>query len=105
MKELKLPNWLTKEFAKKWACVGGALALIFVVFMAIAINHGNAQYCAGVEYGYGWIKSPSEFQEHLKDNGYYKGEIDGILGPKTMKAWELAFGDQCARPYFEKETE
>ena len=29
-----------------------------------------------------------DWQRFLKDEGYYHGEIDGILGPLLQKAWD-----------------
>jgi hypothetical protein len=46
--------------------------------------------------------SPEELQQRLKDLGYYGGEVDGIVGPKTLTAWNKAINQQYANPYFEK---
>jgi hypothetical protein len=44
-------------------------------------NYGN-----GYGYGHGYDAKVAELQHRLSNAGYYRGEIDGIFGPRTRYA-------------------
>ena len=36
------------------------------------------------------IPSVFQLQQQLKDLGFYKGDVDGVIGPQTLAAWQEA---------------
>lgn len=47
------------------------------------------------------LPSIAEVQEFLAIEGYYKGKIDGLVGPLMQAAWDRYICDQNAAPHFE----
>jgi hypothetical protein len=43
------------------------------------------------------LATPFEFQQQLRDLGFYSGEIDGVFGPETMRAWQEAIAEQSSK--------
>jgi hypothetical protein len=46
--------------------------------------------------------SVAMFQQQLKDAGYYKGDIDGKLGPHTQASWDRWYCDSKAAKNIER---
>jgi peptidoglycan hydrolase-like protein with peptidoglycan-binding domain len=42
------------------------------------------------------IPTTFEIQQRLKDWGLYKGDVDGVIGPQTLAAWQEAVYRQQA---------
>ena len=42
------------------------------------------------------VPSPTQIQTMLWERGYDVGEIDGVVGPQTLKAWDRCICDQSA---------
>ena len=40
------------------------------------------------------IPSQMQLQRILRNSGYYHGEIDGVCGKNTQKAWDKYYSDQ-----------
>ena len=55
-------------------------------------GYGNYGYGSGNDYGNGYANSSptkskvAELQRRLSRAGYYRGSVDGILGPQTRRA-------------------
>ncbi len=53
-----------------------------------------------------YIPTPTTLQRRLKDEGYYSGEIDGLIGTESTKAWDKflcqQYADRCNYYYEEQ---
>jgi len=89
----------------RWTIGLVILALIiwaFAVYGAIAL-FGEHDTTANLTEPF----SVTMFQQHLKDAGYYRGNVDGKLGPHTQAAWDQWYCDAQAKKDIEgtkKET-
>lgn len=49
-----------------------------------------------------YIQTPQELQQHLKDTNnprYDPGQVDGIIDPNTLRAWDNWLNDKDADVY------
>lgn len=74
--------------------IGFAIGLALVA----AIGYGVKRLRADLEDSFWDIPTRIEIQQMLDSSGYDVGEIDGVIGPKTNRAWELyEFDKRAAR--------
>ncbi len=60
--------------------------LVFPSSIRILIRVLPVPYYGYNDYGYGNVRLVVEVQRRLARAGYYHGPIDGILGPRTLRA-------------------
>jgi Putative peptidoglycan binding domain len=58
----------------------------FPVFSPYPYSYYPYDYYGYNDYGYGNVRLVVEVQRRLARAGYYRGPIDGILGPQTRRA-------------------
>lgn len=72
--------------------------LIGLVLVAAIGYYGTNKLIKSIEDSYWDIPTRTEIQQMLDSSGYDVGEIDGVIGPKTNRAWELyEFDKRAAR--------
>ena len=76
-----------------------AIAFCLIVVGAFCLVIGSATNSPPPQ-----VPSPTQIQTMLYERGYDVGEIDGVVGPQTLKAWDRCICDQSAGVYLNEFT-